>query len=248
MYRKAISLRPDHASTFNRYAVFLYNQARYEDAAANFRRFNELMPTARGFSNLAAAYWSLGRYDDARRAAEQSIAFEPMSDAYVNLGSIHYYSGRFDEARTAFEKATQLAPTSYAAWVGLGDAYRWSPGLRNKSKEAYDTALERIRETISVNSRDYTARAAAGISLAKMGRLGEAQTEISTALKINPTDPIVLYDAAVVALLRSTSDLALTWLERAVGAGYSTHDLQHDPEFTAMKNDPAFVRAIQKTK
>jgi serine/threonine-protein kinase len=246
MYKKALALRRDHPGTINRYAVFLFNQARYEDAAKNFRRFTEVMPTARGFSNLAAAYWALGKYDDGRRAAEQSIAFEPTSDAYVNLGSIHYYSGRYDDALHAFLKATELAPSHYSGWIGLGNAYRWAPGQRSKSNEAFQRALETTREAVSVNPRDYTAHAVSAQALAKLGRLANASTAINTALKINPTDPAVLYGAAVVALARGTSDVAVTWIERAVDAGYPIHDLQRDPEFKSMHDDPAFRRAIQK--
>jgi serine/threonine-protein kinase len=248
MYRKAIDLRPDHANTFNRYAVFLYNSGRYPEAATNFRRFNELLTTARGFSNLAAAEWAMGRYDDARRAAQRSIELEPTGDAYINLGSIEYYSGAYPNAVNAFEKATQLAPASYAAWVGLGDTYRWSPGLQSKAADAYRTALEQTRRSLAVNPREHAARAAAAICFAKTGRINDAATEINAALKLNPTDPVVLYDAAVVALLRETPDVAVTWLERAVGAGYSSFDLQRDPEFKAMRDDAAFRRAIAKPK
>ena len=248
LYRKAIDLRPDHANTFNRYAVFLYNSGRYPEAVANFRRFNELLPTARGFSNLAAAEWALGRYDEARAAAQRSIELEPTSDAYINLGSVEYYSGAYPNALKAFEKATQLAPASYAAWVGLGDTYRWSPGLQSKAAGAYRTALEQTRRTLAVNPREHAARAAAAICFAKTGRINDAATEINAALKMNPTDPVVLYNAAVVALLRETPDVAVTWLERAVGAGYSSFDLQRDPEFKAMREDAAFRRAIAKPK
>ena len=246
MYRRALTLRPDHPSTINRYAVFLFNQARFEDAAKNFRRFTELMPTARGFSNLAAAYWAVGKYDEARRAAEQSIAFEPTSDAYVNLGFIYYYSGQYGEALKAFLKATEIAPTSYHAWIGLGDTYRWAPDMRSRSADAFRKAIETTREAVTVNPRDYAAHAASAHALAKTGRLADASSAINTALKVNPTDPTVLYEAAVVALLRGTTDVAISWLERAVDAGYSPHDLRRDPEFKSMHDDPGFRRALQK--
>ena len=248
MYKKAIELRPNNGNTYNRYAVFVFNAGRYDEAAANFRRFTELMPTSRGFSNLGAAYQALGRYDDARQAYEKSIALEPTSNAYVNLGMLHYYTGDFPEASRIDERATSLAPGSYAAWLALGDAYRWTPGMRSKSAGAYESAVKAAREALAVNAKDAVAHATAANALAKLSRSNEAAAEIDRALKIDPTNQTVLYSAAVVASLRGNSDVAVGWLQRAVSAGYPVVDLQHDPEFKSAQADPSFPSRIAERK
>ncbi len=248
MYRKAIALRPDHASTYNRYAVFLFNAGRHEEAAANFRRFTELMPTARGFSNLGAAYQALGRGDEARKAYEKSIALDPTSNGYLNLGMFHYYAGDYAEARRADEKATSLAPGNDLAWLALGDVYRWSPGLRDQSGPAYETALKSAREAIAVNGRDAVAHAIAANALVKLSRSSEAAAEIDRALKLDPTNQNVLYAAAVVALIRGNPDVAVGWLQRAVSAGYPLTDLVRDPEFKSAHSDPAFPAEVAEKR
>jgi serine/threonine-protein kinase len=244
MYKKAIALRRDHANSYNLYAAFLFNAGRPEEAAANFLRFTQLMPTARGFSNLGGAYQAMGRYDEAQRAYERSIALEPNSDAYVNLGTIYYYMGRFGDACRALEKATSLAPGSYLAWVALGDAYRWSPDLRSKSKGAYESAIAAARAAVAANPRDALARANEAIALAKLGRASEATAASSSALKLDPNNQTVLYAAGVVNLLRGNPDVAVGWLQRAVSAGYPISDLQRDPEFKSIHDDPAFPRQV----
>jgi Flp pilus assembly protein TadD len=248
LYLKALTLRPGHAATFNLYAVFLFYAGRYQEAAANFRRFTELMPTARGFANLAAAYQALGAYEDAERANERSIALEPTTDGYLGLGLVYYYTGRYADARLTLQKAVALSPTNYDAWVSLGDAYRWSPGMRDKSTEAYKKAVDAAREALAVNPRDALAHAVSAISLAKLGRSNEATAESNAAVKIDPTNKATLYAAAVEAHLRGASDAAVTWLERAVQAGYSVSDLQRDPELKSMQDDPAFRRVLQHHK
>ena len=179
---------------------------------------------------LAEVAGRIGRYGDAEKAAQQSLDLEPNSDAHVNLGTIYFYGGRFKDASATFEKATVLAPSSHQAWVGLGDSYRWTPGMRERSIEPYEKAIAAAREALAVNPRDHSAQASMAIALAKLGRRDEAARASSAALKIDPTSQEALYAAAVVALARGTNDVALSWLERAVQAGYPAHLIDRDPE------------------
>ncbi|HUP44154.1 MAG TPA: protein kinase [Thermoanaerobaculia bacterium] len=236
MYQKAIALRPHHANTFNRYAVFLFNSGRYEDAAANFQRFTELLPTPRGYSNLAATYLAIGRYDDAEIAAKKSIELEPNSDAHVNLGDVYFYTGRFKEASAALERSTVLAPASYQAWRALGDAYRWTAGLREKSVEPYEKAIATAREALAINPRDHAAHSTIAVSLARLGRLDAAAEASATALKIDPTSQSALYAAGVVAHSRGMNDVAVSWLERARQAGYPRHFIERDPDLEPLRD------------
>jgi serine/threonine protein kinase/tetratricopeptide (TPR) repeat protein len=247
MYKKAIELRPQHANTYDRYAAFLFNSGRADEAAANFLRSTQLMPTPRGFNNLGGAYQALGRYDAARQAYEKSIALGPNSDAYVNVGVLHYYNGNYAEATRALEQSVALARGSYPAWLALGDAYRGS-GAKPQSAVAYENTVKAARDVIAINPRDAVAHAACANALAKLGRSSEAAAAMDKALKLDPTSQNALYSAAVVALLRGTNDVALGWLQRSVSAGYPLVDLQHDPEFKSIRDDPAFPRAAVEKK
>ena len=236
-------LRPQHANTYDRYAAFLFNAGRADEAAANFLRSTQLVATPRGFNNLGGAYQALGRYDAAREAYEKSIALGPNSDAYGNLGLLHYYNGNYAEATRALEQSVALARGSYPAWLALGDAYRWS-GSKTKSVGAYENTVKAARDVIAINPRDAVAHAQCANAMAKLGRSSEAAAEIDRALKLDPNSQNALYSAAVVALLRGTNDVALGWLQRSVAAGYPLLDLQHDPEFKSIRDDPAFPRAV----
>jgi eukaryotic-like serine/threonine-protein kinase len=246
MYQKAISLRPDHGPTYNVYATFLFNHGRHEDAAVNYRRFTELMPTARGFSNLSEAYRALGRYDDAQRAAKESVAMEQTTDGYCALGDVYFYSGRLAEARQTYQTAVALSSSNYKGWIGLGRTLRASGAAQKSWTEAYEKALATAQETISVNPRDAAARAVAAIALIGLGRAEEGATESKAALKVDPTEKMALYAAAVVARERGAANTAVTWLDGAVRAGYPVSDLLRDPEFQTLKDDPGFRRVVQQ--
>jgi hypothetical protein len=64
-------------------------------------------------------------------------------------------------------------------------------------------------------------------------------------LEIDPTNANVLYQAAVVSALRGTSDSALSWLERAIAAGYPAGDAQRDPVFAPLRELPSFRTAVK---
>jgi len=166
---------------------------------------------------------------------ELSIAAEPTGDAYSNLATLEFYLGRYAESVSGFEKAANLTPTNYLIWANLGDAYRWAPGMREKSVPAFEKCVALARESLAVNARDAVAHALVGSSLAKIGRAAEASRSIDTALRIDPTNSLVLYSAALVNLLQQKPDVARTWLERAADAGYPSDYLQRDPEFAELR-------------
>jgi serine/threonine-protein kinase len=239
MYKKALSLRPEYANFYDAYAFFLFNAGRTKEAAANFLRATQLMPTSRGFNNLGGAYQALGDYPAARQAYEKAISLSADSYAYVNLGTLCYYDGKYAEAAHDLNEAVKLARGNYQAWLALGDTYRWS-GARPKSTDPYENAVKSARDAIAVNPRDAVAHATCANALAKLGRLNESNAEITSALKLDPTNQSVRYHAAVVSLLRGNSDVAVDWLQRAVSAGYPFTDLSHDPEFQSLHADPSF--------
>jgi Flp pilus assembly protein TadD len=202
--------------------------------------------SARGFMNLGAALQALGRYDDAATAYERSISLAPSGSAYSNLGLIRYDGGRYADACVALEKASQLAPNDYRVWANLGDAYRWTPERKGDAPQAQGRAIAAARASLLVNPKDALAHAVIASCLAKSGKLEEADREIRSALTIDPTDPNVLYDAAVVAQLRGDADAAANWLRRAVGNGYSAAEAAHDPELAPLRTREDVKQLVAK--
>src|SRR5581483_2635552 len=130
-----------------------------------------------------AAQASLGRYQDALAAYQRSIAIEPTRGGYVNLGVCYYSLGRYAESADMFEKAAALQPKQYQVWFDLGDAYRWAPGQRGKSADAYDRAIKLARESLAVNPNDVYAHVVIASCLAKRGDLAAADAEMKIALQ-----------------------------------------------------------------
>jgi Flp pilus assembly protein TadD len=126
----------------------------------------------------------------------------------------------------------------------LGDAYRWIPGDETKSVEAYDNAVALARKQIELNSKNADAHSRLAECLAKRGRIGEAQTEIATSLRIDPKDVNGIYRAAIVSLLRGDDRRASAWLQEAVKQGCSPAQIASDPEFAILRQKEAVTTTI----
>ena len=235
-FNHALALAPDWPSAYAKYGRFCTDRGQYEKAAGLFRRMAQLLPDSpRGYGNLGAVLMLLGRFDEALQAYQQALAIKPDSTVYTNLGVCQYNMGRFSDAAVSFEKATSMAPDNGVLWMNLGDARRWIPGQRANAVPAYERAIDRARATLKVNGKDAFMHGVIAISSAKLGRSTEAAKEIETALKLDPTNADVLYDAAIVALLGHDRDGAAAWLKRAIAAGYSASQAARDPELAELR-------------
>ncbi|HYR27211.1 MAG TPA: tetratricopeptide repeat protein, partial [Thermoanaerobaculia bacterium] len=244
MYRKAVALRPDVTGAATKFGMFLYAQGRHKEAADQFRRVTELAPGfSHGWANLGGTLQALGRFDEAKAALRKSIEIQPTAAGWSNLGTVQFLSGDFDAARASYEHATQLAPGDPVMWVNLADAHRAAKSV--DAKAAYERAIAASRDALTVNPNDARARARIALCLAKSDRGAEAQEEIRRALELDPTNAQILYNAAVIAALRGNSDSAVSWLERAIGAGYPAAEAAHDPELAPLRALPSFVNAVK---
>ena len=244
-YQQAIVLRPDSSTAFNQYGTFCLSRGKFDEAARLFKRVTELLPdSSRGFANLGAALQSAGRYDEAMSAYQRSLQIAPNAVAWSNYGGCQFSLGQYAASCTSFEKATQLMPNDFTLWMNLGDAYRWTPGQKEKANAAYARAIDAARATLKINPASAIAHAVAASALAKSGHPTEAKHEIDEALKLDPTNANVLYQAAVISTIRSERDSALMWTRRAVSAGYPPADASRDPELSSLRKDPAFLKTI----
>jgi hypothetical protein len=63
--------------------------------------------------------------------------FEP----YSNLGVVTFFTGHYQESARMFQKATELEPQSYIYRGNLADAYRWTPGEKDRAGPSYAEAI-----------------------------------------------------------------------------------------------------------
>jgi serine/threonine-protein kinase len=244
-YQSAVKLRPQYWLGYSALGGLYYGQAKYADAAKMFAKSIELAPDAsRGYFNLAGILIEQRKYREALPLLEKAIAIEPSAAAYSNRGTVYAYLGDWDTAAKDYEKAVALQPEDYDMWGNLGEALYWSQHRKSESPNAYARAIEYATKAAAVNPKDAQVRAQIAKYHAMSGHHDQAATEIAAALKLAPKDPKVIFTAAVVEQQAGHKDRALSWLNKAVQAGYSPASVQDDPVFSSLRTDPQFKKSI----
>ena len=93
---------------------------------------------------------------------------------------------------------------------------------------------------LTVNPADAVSIVLLGRCLANTGAPERAWSEIRRGVALAPEDQEVLEPAAAAAMVLGKKPEALTWLKKAVARGYGLVEIQHDPDFTALRGEPEF--------
>ena len=245
-YKRTIDLQPSYWGGHSKLAGFYYRHAQYAQAADTFRRVTELSPdNSRAFGNLGAAYEAMGDFERALAEFRKSLSLAPTAMAYSGVGTVEFFSGHPRAAVDAYEAAVRLSPNHFLFWVNLGDAYRWTPELKSKAADAYAKAISLCRSELRQNAEQGRVRSVLAISLAKTGKIAEAEEQAQKALSMDPDNPEFLYNAALVADIAHKNREALAWILLASKKGYSKAFIAREPEFGNLRSDPVFKEAVQ---
>lgn len=245
-YKRAIDLQPSYWGGHSKLAGFYQRHAQYAKAADTFRRVTELSPdNSRAFGNLGAAYEAMGDLERALTEFRKSLALAPTAMAYSGVGTVEFFSGHPRAAADAYKAAVRLSPNHYLFWVNLGDAYRWTPELKSKAADAYAKAISLCRSELRHNAEQGRACSVMAISLAKTGKIVEAEEQARKALSMDPDNSEFLYNAAIVADIAHKNRDALAWIILASKKGYPKAFIAREPEFKNLRSNPVFKEAVQ---
>ncbi len=247
-YHQAIEMRKDYWGGYSALGAFYSSSARYDDAAAQFRRAIELAPeNVRGYTNLGAINLLEGKFAPAEELLRKSLSIEPNYRAYANLGTLYFGQGRYPESVQMFERALQLNDRDARVWRNLGDSYYWASGKRQNAASAYEHAAGLTAAQRRVNPGDPKLMTELALCQSMLGKSKEAIALIRQAQGQSPSDPEVMFRAAEIYEQSGNHVAAIDWLGRAVRAGYSTSDIEHDPTFEGLHNNPQYKQQVRET-
>jgi serine/threonine protein kinase/tetratricopeptide (TPR) repeat protein len=251
-FQKAIQLRPQYWGGYNWLGSFYYNSARYEEAARMFTQMIALAPDSfRGYSNLGGVYLAQGHYPDAITQFERSVSIYPSGAALSNLATAYFLQGNYSGAARTYEKALQVGGNeiiAHVAWMNLAEAYYWSPGERQRSRQACEKAIELARERLAVNSRQLDAMYEIAFCYAILQQSAPARDYLARALKISSDDPELLFNAGKIYALLAEPDLAIKFLQQAERAHYPLNLIRDDPAFKSLANNVQFHKLVGAVK
>jgi Flp pilus assembly protein TadD/TolB-like protein len=244
-FSRAIVLQPSSFAAYNQLGGFFADRGRWIEAAQMFRKAASLAPDSyRAFSNLGGVSTMSCDFPAALEAYRKALTLRPDNPiAASNLGVTQLWTGRYSDAVTSLELAGRNAPKNYQIQANLGDAYR---AVRKPSNAtaAYARSIALAREQLRLNPRDAIAHSYAATGLAKTDHPAEAASEAKQALDLDPKEPSILLDAAVVAALAGRGSEATRSLRKAVELGYCRTIIARQPEFEQFRKDPEFQAII----
>lgn len=243
-YKKAIELRPKDWELHFALGNFYFRQSRYAEAEQSFAEVIKLAPDCYlGYRNLGSVYHMQSRFADASAEYQKALQIKPSAITYSNLGTSLFFQGLYQQSVVAMEKAVEMGANNAQNWINLGDAYRWTPGKEDKAKEAYRTAIQKIRDELAGKPNDADLRSRLALCLAKSGEKEQALTEAAAVETLDRT-------ASVLSRLVSVYEVcgrrrqALETMAAALKAGYSVDEFRRDPELLELRKDPGFLKLI----
>jgi eukaryotic-like serine/threonine-protein kinase len=239
--KRAIELRPGNWNNYAKLGRFYFSQKRYADAERAWRRVIELVPdNPTGYTNLGNAYYWLEQHQEAGQMYRRSLELRPTPEPASNLATVYFFQGKYSEAVSILEKLTAEGSRDYTIWGNLGDAYRWTTGLRVKAPGAYRRAIELADQALKVNPRNAHALSAIALYQAKLGDSMPALGTMKRAFSLGTRDSHMVYTAALVHAIAGRDEAALSFLGEAIRGGYSRKEIAVEPELRKLRDLPRY--------
>jgi tetratricopeptide (TPR) repeat protein len=165
----------------------------YNRAIQDFDQSIKLNPAyIKPLNNRGVAYLRKGEYDLAIEAFDEAITLNPnYGEAFANRAGAHLKKNEYDRAARDYDAAIGLDPNLKAVWSGRC----WTRAILG----ALQAALEDCNRALqgATNAATYDSR---GLIYLKMGQLGAAIDDYSSALRSDPKLASALYGRGLAKL------------------------------------------------
>lgn len=238
----AILYAEDIDFLYNEKGITLYDLKRYEDAVAMYDRAITLRPDLASYHyNIGLAFRQLKNYDKAVSAFDMAIKFAPENaNYYFNKGLALRHMEKYLEAITEFNYALKYNPEHVQAYNNKGLAL----GKLNRHGES----LIMFDKVIALYPNDAMGYRNKAMSLVSLKRYDEAIALVEQCMKIDPENQVIyLYNLGCIYSTRGDKDSALTYLEKALNAGYNDFEwIGKDPDWDNIRSSIEFKTLIRK--
>ncbi len=198
------------------------------------------------YASLALAYFNQKSIDEAITAGHRATELDPNNHiAFWILGRIYHSTDRDRESVELFKRAISLNPDFYSAYSDLqmvyerlGETEKWHD-MQQQSSDMYPRYLSKHPE-------DARAHMFFALTLSMSGRIEDCKREAAKALELNPSDPLMLYNATCFYARLGEKQLAIKSFKDALSAGYENFDwAKRDSDLESIRNVPEYIELMK---
>lgn len=250
MFEQAVALDPTYALAHAGLADSLSLIYLYVDDSERNREFalEESETALRLDPELAQAHVSYGvacglfdRHEDAVAAFEQALALEPrLYEADFFYAREVFMHGDLHKAAGLFERGFEVRPDDYQIAALLGQVYE-DLGRDGDARIMRRRAINNAEEHLKVNPDDVRAYYMSANAMVTLGEVERGLERTRLALRLEPTDCMVLYNAGCIFAITGRIEEALDHLEKSVQVGNIQYRyFQNDSNLNPLRNHPRF--------
>jgi len=179
LWSDVVAKSPNKARPLNNLGNYLYQQGRYEEAVAVYKRAIASNPGyPEIYGNLGTILFYLGKPDESVQALRTAISMDSTNARmHYNLGYIWYAEGEMDNAIAEYQAAIANNPAYTEAYYNLGLAYQ--------SSGEWDRAAGAYRHVVKLSPSYFEAYYHLGIVLKQQGMIEEAAREFLQVIALN---------------------------------------------------------------
>ncbi len=121
-------------------------------------------------------------------------------------------------------------------------------GIMHANMNDFSNAIREFKASIAATPT-VDAYSNLGASYLQLGKRNLALRALQSAERLNSSDRFVAYNLAATHSLKNNTDLALEYLDKALGLGFSQYDaIRFDPDLANLRGEPEFRQVLEKHK
>jgi serine/threonine protein kinase/tetratricopeptide (TPR) repeat protein len=256
LFSRAVELDPEYALAHAGQAdcwsyIYLYAERKdavREQAEAAGRRAAQIAPaSAQAQASLAVAL-SLGpRKEEAKAVFEKAIDLDPtLFEAWYFYARHAFASGDLPKAISLYEKAMQVRPEDFYAPLLIGNIYD-EVGRHEDARAARGRGVALVERHIDLHPDDARALYMGANGLVALGERDKGLDWARRARRIDPDDPMLLYNLGCIHSLAGNIEEAIDCLDRAVDGGLRQKGwYENDGDLDPLRSHPRFKALLER--
>jgi tetratricopeptide (TPR) repeat protein len=174
--------------------------------------------TAVTWNKIGVAYHHLFALEEARKDYQRALSLDPRYPAALNnLGAVYYGEHKYKKAEQSYKRALKYSPGSAVTFSNLGTAYF--------SDKKYKQGESALQKAMALDPNVFNP---------EKSQLVQEASSAQQRMALN-------YFMAKAYATAGKNDLALTYLRKAIEAGFNDRRrLMEDKEFAQLRGTPEF--------